>query len=83
MNVFALKMAGVFMISTATMALRTGILPRWVTFLGYALALSLLLSSDFVDWLGLAFPAWVFIMSAIILFENLRSPSQDSVAKPS
>ena len=28
MNVFALKMAGVFMISTATLAMRTHILPR-------------------------------------------------------
>ena len=31
MNVFALKMAGVFMISTATMGIRTHILPRWIT----------------------------------------------------
>lgn len=83
MNVYALKMAGVFMISTATIALRTAMLPRWVTFLGYALALTLLFSSHFVDWLGLAFPMWVFIMSIFILIENLRSPSRDSVAKPS
>jgi hypothetical protein len=37
MNVFALKMAGVFMISTATLARRTHILPRWITLPGYAL----------------------------------------------
>ncbi|HBD08922.1 MAG TPA: hypothetical protein DCZ69_11740 [Syntrophobacteraceae bacterium] len=75
MNVYALKMAGVFMISTATIAIRTGILPRWIAFHGYGLALLLLLSSHFFDWLGLVFPLWVFIMSMFILLENLRTPT--------
>ena len=72
MNVYALKMAGVFMISTATMGLRTHILPRWITIPGYALATLLLLSSRFADWLGLTFPMWVFLLSIYILVENLR-----------
>jgi len=72
MNVFALKMAGVFMISTATLAMRTHILPRWITLPGYALAALLLLSTRFVDWLPLAFPLWVLVLSIYILVENLR-----------
>ena len=72
MNVYALKMAGMFIMSTATIAIRTGMLPRWISLLGYGLALLLLLSSHFVDWLSLAFPLWVFIMSAFILVENMR-----------
>ena len=72
MNVYALKMAGVFMMSAVTIAIRTGILPRWISLLGYGLALLLLLSSHFVDWLSMAFPVWVFIMSAYILVENMR-----------
>jgi len=79
MNVYALKMAAVFMFSTATLAIRTRILPRWITLLGYALALLLLLSSHFVDWLGLAFPLWVLILSIYILIENLRGPSAGGV----
>ncbi len=59
MNIYALKMAAVFMVSTATVGLRTLILPRWIALPGYALALLLLVSSHFVDWLGLAFPLWV------------------------
>jgi len=74
MNVYALKMAAVFMFSTATIAIRTRILPLWITILGYALAVSLLLTSHFVDWLGLAFPLWVLILSTHLLIENLRGP---------
>jgi hypothetical protein len=80
MNVYALKMAAVFMISTATIAIRTRILPRWITFLGYALAVLLLVSSHFVDWLGLAFPLWVLILSIYILIENLAAPSPGAAA---
>ena len=44
------------MISTDTMGIRTNILPRWITIPGYALAVLLLPSNRFADWLGLAFP---------------------------
>ena len=45
MNVYTMKMAGVFMITTCTLSLRTGIIPRWMAYLGLVLALFLLLSS--------------------------------------
>lgn len=82
MNVYALKMAGVFMISTATVGMRTRVLPRWLALPGYALALMLLVSSHFADWLGLAFPLWVFALSAYILIENLRAPRPAGVPNP-
>jgi hypothetical protein len=71
-NVYAMKMAGVFMISTCTLALRTGILPRWTAFLGLALALFLLLSLGFFYWAPLVFPLWVLLISVEILVANLR-----------
>ena len=71
-NVFAMKMAGVFMISTCTISVRTGIFPRWMTFLGYALALLLLLGSGFLYWAPLVFPLWVLLISVHILLANLR-----------
>ena len=49
-NVYAVKMAGVFMVSTCTLSIRTRIFPRWMAFLGYALALLLLLSIGYLNW---------------------------------
>ena len=72
MNMYAIKMAGVFMISTSTIALRTRIVPRWTALLGYALALFLLLSVGVIDWTPMVFPVWVFLISVCILIENLR-----------
>ena len=41
-NVYMIKMASVFMITTSTVAIYTGIAPRWLAVLGFALALVLL-----------------------------------------
>jgi hypothetical protein len=71
-NVYALKMAGVFMISTCTVALRTRIFPRWMVFLGFALALALLLSPGYLYWTPLVFPLWVLLISVYILLANLK-----------
>jgi hypothetical protein len=72
MNVYAMKMAGVFMITTSTLSLRTGIAPRWMAYLGLALALFLLLSIGFFYWAPLVFPLWVLLISVHILLVNLR-----------
>jgi hypothetical protein len=84
MNVYALKMAGVFMLATATQSVRSGILPPWITLPGYVLAWVLLLSSHFFDWLSLAFPLWVFVLSTYILIENLGrgKPEEISTIQP-
>jgi hypothetical protein len=77
-NVYALKMAGVFMITTCTLAIRTGIFPRWMAFLGYGLALLLLLSIGYLSWAPLIFPLWVLLISVHILLANLRpKPASD------
>ena len=74
MNVYTMKMAGVFMISTSTLSLRTEIVPRWMAYLGLALALFLLLSIGFFYWAPLVFPLWVLLISVHILQVNLGRP---------
>jgi hypothetical protein len=72
MNIYAIKMAGVFMMATSTLALRTGLFARWIAFLGYVLALVLLLVSN-RDLQGIlaVFPLWVLLVSVYILAANL------------
>jgi len=70
MHLYAIRMAGVFMISTSTISLRTGIVPRWMAFLGFALALALLLSNGTINGLLLVFPLWVLSISVHILIDN-------------
>jgi len=71
MNVYTMRMAGVFMISTCTLSLRTGIVPRWMAQLGLVLAVFLLLSLGNFYWAPLVFPLWVLLISVHILFANL------------
>jgi hypothetical protein len=77
MTVYTMKMAGVFMLSTCTLSLRTGIIPRWMAFLGMVLALILLLTISLFYWAPLVFPLWILLISVHILLANLRKPKTE------
>jgi hypothetical protein len=77
LNVFAFKMAAVFMFSTGTIGLRTAFLPRWVALVGYACGLVLLLVITSWAWIGLLFPLWVLLVSAVILMAEFRRRPED------
>jgi hypothetical protein len=64
---YALRMAAVFMISLATIWLRTSLMPRWLVGVTYLVALGLLIASDISMWITLAFPAWVLVVSLLLL----------------
>jgi hypothetical protein len=74
MNVYAIKMAGVFMFSMSTVVVTTGIAPRWIAILGYVLASILLLGSYYISWSVVVLPLWVLLMSIHILVDNFRRP---------
>jgi hypothetical protein len=75
LNIYAAKMAGVFVFSTSTIALRTEITPRWIGFLGIGAALLLLFGSSYIDWSLIALPLWVLLVSIYILRDNLGRPA--------
>ncbi len=78
-NVYALRMAGVTMISLATIWLRTGLAPRWLVWVTYALALALLLVVNFSLWVTLIYPGWVLLISLFIFWLRFKNPvSPDS-----
>jgi len=67
---YAIRMASVFMMSLATIWLRTGLMPRWLVVLSYAAALTLMIGGDTTLWLVLAFPVWVLIVSVLFLVRD-------------
>ena len=66
-SVYAMRMAAVFTLSVSTVGLRTSAFPRWVSYLGYAVALLLLIAAGEHKWTQLVFPLWVLLLSVVIL----------------
>lgn len=75
-NVYALRMAAVFLISQATLWLRTGVMPKGLAYATYVVALVLLFVTTQAIWVVLVFPAWVFLISVYILVTHLRSGAE-------
>ncbi|MBG6226121.1 hypothetical protein IWX63_002708 [Arthrobacter sp. CAN_A2] len=75
-NGYALRMAGVFMISLGTIWLRTGSMPKWLAIITYVAATTLLVISTLSLWATLVFPAWVLLVSLHILLRTFgrRAP---------
>lgn len=72
LNIFAIRMAAVFMLSTSTIALRASFINRWLSYLGIVIALILLVASDVVAYINLLMPLWVFLVSADVLIRSRR-----------
>jgi len=84
-SVYALRMAAIFLISQATLWLRTGVMPRWMALLTYALALVLLFIFTQSQWVVLVFPGWVLMVSVYILVTHLaggRAARPDATPRP-
>jgi hypothetical protein len=69
-TIYAIRMAGMFMIVLGTIWVRTQIMPRWLALITYASAAVLLISVGFTHWVILVFPVWVLLISAYILYLN-------------
>jgi hypothetical protein len=84
-SVYALRMAAIFLISQATLWLRTGVMPRWMALLTYAMALVLLFIFTQSQWVVLVFPGWVLMVSVYILVTHLaggRAARPDATPRP-
>jgi len=69
-NIYLVKTASVFMITTSTIALRTSLTPRWLAIAGYGIAVILLIGSYYLDWSIVVFPLWVCLVSLSILLDR-------------
>ena len=76
LNVYAMRMAAVFTLTTVTISRHTQIAARWLTIAGLACALVLLVAVGIVPWVELLFPAWILALSVDILARRRVSPAQ-------
>jgi hypothetical protein len=76
---YAIRMAGVFMMTFGTIVLRTRALSRWVPIMTFLLALVLLFTVPRALWAILVFPGWVLVISIIILLGRSGRRTQDAV----
>ncbi|MEU6578475.1 hypothetical protein [Streptomyces sp. NPDC046805] len=76
---YAMRMAAVFTCSLSLIAHRLGVLPRWLTVLGFLTTLTLLFVSSNVRWAEMVFPAWCLVLSTHLLVVGGR-PAPDMPA---
>jgi hypothetical protein len=72
LNVYAMRMAAVFTLTTVTIARRTQIVSRWLTIAGIACAVVLLIGIGISPWVELVFPAWILALSLDVLLAGTR-----------
>ena len=73
LNVYSMRMAAVFTLTTVTIARRTHIVSRWLEVAGLAAALVLLVGIGISAWVELLFPAWILALSIDILAARRRA----------
>jgi hypothetical protein len=80
-NIYSMRMAAVFTLTTVTIARRTKIVSRWLTVAGIVAALVLLVGVGISTWVELLFPAWILALSIdIVLAGRKISPGTTGTA---
>jgi hypothetical protein len=71
------RFQAVFVITTSTVILRSGFLPRWLGFVGYLIGLGMFALPLITRPVGIAFPVWVLVVSVVIF---VRRPDSGGAA---
>jgi hypothetical protein len=77
---FALRMAAMFVFATSNLSRKANLLPAWFVWAGFVVFVVLLLTPSFSNWLILVFPAWVLVLS-ILLLAGVRRNIAPAVAR--
>jgi hypothetical protein len=84
LNVYSMRMAAVFTLTTVNIARRTAIVSRWLILAGLACALTLLVGIGISPWVELLFPAWILALSLEILTAGpAAAPAGSATPSPS
>ncbi|MDH4277052.1 MAG: hypothetical protein OEW83_03090 [Acidimicrobiia bacterium] len=68
--VVAPRLQAVFIFSTSTVILRSRVLPSWLAIVGYISGIVLFVVPLVAQPVGLMFPAWVFIVSVVLMLHR-------------
>jgi hypothetical protein len=81
MFIFGVRVAGMYMITTTSMARALSLLPGWLALIGYLAAAFLLVSTTYHPVVLLVFPAWVVVVSIVLLLRAGRPPASQPERK--
>lgn len=70
--VAAPRIQAVFVFTTSTLILRTGVMPRWVAIFGYLMGLALFTFPLVTDPIGVGLPVYVLVVSVALLVTRRR-----------
>lgn len=73
MFVFGVRMAGMYMLTSITLARKVGVLPGWLAVLGYLAAAFLLVTTTYHPVALLVYPTWVVVMGVVELLHASRT----------
>ena len=79
---FGTRAAAVFLVSAATIGVRSGVFPRWFAATGYFVAAVLFVVVTFWDWMILMLPIWVAIVSLFLIGRELPRRRASATGQP-
>ena len=80
--IFGMRMAAIFVTTTAKLGHEARLFPRWFVFGSYGVAAALFLVATLNVWLVVVFPLWVLVLNGIIWFHG-RTIAQEQAASAS
>jgi hypothetical protein len=75
-NVYAIRMGAVFILSTTMIGVRTHTIPRWLAVVGFVASVILLFGVNISPLLNLVMPVWAFVLSTYLLVRSRRDDEQ-------
>jgi hypothetical protein len=68
--IFGMRMAAIFVTTTAKLGHEARLFPRWFVFGSYGVAAALFLVATLNVWLVVVFPLWVLVLNGIVWFHG-------------
>ena len=78
--IFGMRMAAIFVTTTAKLGHEAKLFPRWFVFGSYGVAGALFLVATLNVWLVVVFPLWVLVLNGIIWFHGRTIAQEPAVS---